>query len=213
MTSYKVWNYDNAVLRHIVAKIFSLEVPIAKKRRSWKETPLSATERLWSNLTGIQTFHSRLTSSQHIPTVREAPDSLLASWFQSCIVQSRSPAYCLDCSAFLVAIIPMYYVTFAKQPGWTANIRGGNKNGKWSGNETTTQLPHVLSKTSPFCCIPAHDVISALRLKSIFCVRQNGLEILVFSCVHISDQVLEVGTRLLSSCYNSEKKSRQDFRK
>ena len=43
----------------------------------WKETPLLATERLWSNLAGIQTVHSRLTSSQHILIVPETPDSLL----------------------------------------------------------------------------------------------------------------------------------------
>ena len=51
MVSCKVWNYcthGNTILRHSSQRLSSSEVPIAKKRRSWKEKPLSATERLWS---------------------------------------------------------------------------------------------------------------------------------------------------------------------
>ena len=40
---------------------------IAKERRSWKEKLLSVTERLWSKLTGILTFHCQLSSSQIHP--------------------------------------------------------------------------------------------------------------------------------------------------
>ena len=50
------------------------EVLIAKERRSWKEKPLSTTEKLWSNLTGIQTFHYQLSNSQ------AHPDRLWNSW-------------------------------------------------------------------------------------------------------------------------------------
>ena len=79
--------------------------------------PLSATERLWSKLlqslsvaerglTGIQTFESRLTSSQHIPTVRETPDSLLASWLQSCI---QCIAYSLLHTASIAQLLGRHY--------------------------------------------------------------------------------------------------------
>ena len=51
---------------------------------------------------------------KHISTIHETPDSLLAIRFQSCI--AWSPAYCLNRLAFLVAIIPLYCVTYAMQP-------------------------------------------------------------------------------------------------
>jgi len=112
--------HNNVVLRHFVAKIVFPGGSDRQGTTVLERKPLSATERLWSNLAGIQTFHSQLTSSQHIPTVCETPDSLLASWFQSCV--AWSPVYCLNCSAFLVTIIPVYYVTFSKQSDLTANI-------------------------------------------------------------------------------------------
>ena len=141
--------HNNAVLRHIVAKIVFPGGSNRQERRSWKETPLLATERLWSNLTGIQTFHSRLTSSQHIPTVRETPDSLLTSWFQSCI------AYSLLHTPWLLSFLGRHYsrvLRHFRKATWLdcQHSGGGNKNGigrspdqffpcgeKWSGNETT----------------------------------------------------------------------------
>ena len=54
-------------------------------------------------------------------------------------VEPPLPVYCLDCSAFLVAITPVYYVTFPKQPDWTTNIPAEgqtNFSRVASGNET-----------------------------------------------------------------------------
>ena len=96
MTSYIVWNYCGK------------DCLPWRFRSPRNDDPgkkcLFQRQRDWSNLAGIQTVHSRLTSSQHIPTVPETPNSLLVIWFQSCVAQS--PAYCHDCSAFLVTIIP-----------------------------------------------------------------------------------------------------------
>ena len=47
--------HGNAIRRHYFNSKDRLPV-ITKERRSWKEKPLSAAERLKSNLTSIQTF-------------------------------------------------------------------------------------------------------------------------------------------------------------
>ena len=49
--------HDNAILRHFVACIVFLEVPILERN----------TYKLWSNLTGLQTFHCWLSNSQTHP--------------------------------------------------------------------------------------------------------------------------------------------------
>jgi len=142
MTSYKVLNYCGT--RYCRPETFHC--------KDLRFRPLSATEKLWSNLAGIQTVHSRLTSSQHIPTVLETPDSLLASWFQSCVAQS--PAYCLDYSASWVAIIrcitSLLQSNLIGPPTFRRRERDRNRpftrpicpcGEKWSGNETNFRSP------------------------------------------------------------------------
>ena len=66
-------------------------------------------------LTGIQIFTVDCQALKNIPTIHKAPDNLFMIWFQS-------PTYDLNHSAFLVAIIPMYYVTHAMRPECPASI-------------------------------------------------------------------------------------------
>jgi len=77
--------HDNAVPRHIVAKVVFLgssdrkETTILEGNTSFSDRETLEQSYWHSN------FPFTLTSFQRIPTVRETPDSLLASWFQSCV--------------------------------------------------------------------------------------------------------------------------------
>ena len=85
MTSYKVWNYCVAHDNNVPETFRCKDCLPWRFRLPRNDDPgkkhLLATERILSNLAGIQTVHSWLTSSQHIPTIPETPDSLLVLWF------------------------------------------------------------------------------------------------------------------------------------
>ena len=81
MTSCKVWNYSGT--RGHRPETFRCKDCLPRRFRSpRKEDPgkniFSATERLWSNLTGIQAFHCQLSSSQTHPDCSQ--NSWQPSW-------------------------------------------------------------------------------------------------------------------------------------
>ena len=142
--------HDNAVARHFVAKVV---FPRGSNRPETTilERNASFSDRLWSNLAGIQTVHSRLTSSQHISTVPETPET------------SRALVSVLRCQVScilprLLSILSRHYFRILRhfrKATWLdrQHSGGGNENGighspdqffpcgeKWAGNETRWDL-------------------------------------------------------------------------
>ena len=138
--------HDNAVLRQIIAKVvFSggsdrLETTILERN-----TPFSDRETRERSY-----WHSNF---QHILTVCETPDSLLASWFQSRLASLFS---CIQ--PRLLSFLGCHYsrvLRHFRKATWLdrQHSGGGNKNGighspdqffpcgeKWSGNETRASI-------------------------------------------------------------------------
>ena len=105
---------ENTVLKHFVAKMVFLggSDPQGKKileKNIFQRQKDSGAILLASKLSTVS-----CQALKHIPTVHKTPDNLLKIRFQSCV--ALSPAYCLDCSAYVVVIIPVYYITCATQP-------------------------------------------------------------------------------------------------
>ena len=105
---------EDIVPRHFVAKIVFLggSDPQGKKileKTSFQQQKDSGAILLASKLSTVS-----CQALKHIPTAHKTPDNLLEIQFLSCV--ALSPAYCLDCSAYVVAIIPVYYITCATQP-------------------------------------------------------------------------------------------------
>ena len=145
---WKNWDIIFVRRQHCLPRRFR----ITEERRSWKEKLLSVTERLWSKLTGILTFHCQLSSSQIHP--RHSWNC----WQPSCdwVSVLHSLVFCI--LPRLLSFLGHHYSRTLRHlcnATWLARQHSGvwNKNGighsldhfpvcgeKWSGNETRRRL-------------------------------------------------------------------------
>ena len=158
MTACKETSYCGMRKDILLQRLSSLEVPIARERKSWKEKPLSATERLQSDLTGTQTFHCQFSSSQaHFNHSRNSwqpscnPVSVLHSLVSCILSQSLSFLGC-HYSFVLRNLCNATCLARCVKRAWnrpftrTFSLCGE----KWFGNETIFLLRYVSNVSSPY---------------------------------------------------------------